>query len=198
MGMWVTSGNIARLVAKLDWKFGDVGLPKIRSNQARKDRFNGTLRLHRIARLFRVWPGGAAGSGNQSARFWYGFLRWLHTQPNAATGTGSMVADDIIDMIRDAINDGHCRAMNFMAIEGTDVRVTPIQIPAPTAADHAAFIQMVLLQTIEHGSDNEAEPPSTGQDPPGEDIPDPTAVPLGRKTAKKKAAKKKAAKKKKH
>ena len=195
MGMWVTSGNIARLIAKLDWKFGDVGLAKVRSVAARKNRFNGSLPLHKIARLFRIWPGGANGSGNQAARFWYGFLRWLHTQPNAA-GTGSTVADDIVSIIRDAINDPHCRAMNFMAIEGNDVRVTPVSIPAPTTADISAYIQMVLLQTLEHGTDDEPEPPSFGQDPPGEDIPDPVATPLKGGAAKKKAAKKKAAKKK--
>lgn len=199
MGMWVMSGNIARLVAKLGWKFGDTGLPKVRSIAARKNRFNGNLPLQRIARLFRVWPGGPAASGNQSARFWYGFLRWLHTQPNAATGTGSMVADDIIAMIRIAINDPHCRALNFVAIEGVDVRVTAISIPAPKAGDPQAFIQTVLLQTVDHGSDNEPEPSSTGQDPAGEDIPDPTASPVraaARTVGTKKAAKKKAARKK--
>lgn len=201
MGMWVTSGNIARLTAKLDWKFGDVGLPRVRGNTARKDRFNGTLQLHRIARLFRIWPGGPGASGRRSARFWYGFLRWLHTQPNGASGTGSMVADDIIAIMLDAINDVHCRAMNFVAIEGPDVRVSAVTIPAPRDGDPAAYIQVIVLQTIEHGTDNENEPPSAGQDPPAEDLPDPAVDPSTtrkrrlKKTAKKKAAKKKVSKK---
>lgn len=198
MGMWVMSGNISRLIAKLDWKFGDTGLPRVRSVTSRKNRFNGKLPLQRIARLFRIWPGGRRASGNQSARFWYGFLRWLHTQPNAATGTGSMVANDIIGMMRIAIEDVHCRALKFVAIEGADVRVSAISIPAPTIGDPQAYIRTILLQTVEHGADNEPEPSPTGQDPVAEDLPDPTASPLTAVTgtvAKKKAAKKTAAKK---
>ena len=39
MGMWVTTGNISRLLAKLDWKFGDVGLGRVRAHPARVQRF---------------------------------------------------------------------------------------------------------------------------------------------------------------
>lgn len=202
MGMWVTSGNIARLIAKLDWKFGDIGMARIRANPGRIKRFNGTLKLHQIARLFRIWPGGPNAGGAQNARYWYGFLRWLHTQPNAASNTGTKVADDIIQYMRDAIGDPSCRAMNFVAIEGSDVRVTTSVLAAPSNIDAQAYVQTILLQTIEHGTDDESPPSSGGQDPVGEDIPDPTTTALRRKHKKritKKAAKKaqkKAAKKK--
>ena len=147
--------------------------------------------------------GRADASGSQTALYWYGFLRWLHSQQNAATGN-SYVADDIIAYMSAAIGDHtNCLGIKFIAINGDDVRVTEAGLSAPTNANPNAYIQTILLQTVDHGTDFGVEPSSTGQDPPGEDVPDPSAtarVKAGyrsnKKVAKKKAAKKKAPKKK--
>ena len=70
MGMWSTTGNISRIIAKLEWKFGDVGMAKLRlpANASRLDRFDGSFQLHQLARMFRVWPGGPNASKKKHAK----------------------------------------------------------------------------------------------------------------------------------
>lgn len=177
MGLWVTTPNIQRLVAKLDWKFSDQGMTKIRANPNRVKRFTTGLKLHNIARLFRIWPGGAAAHNDPDAKKWYGFLAWLHTKQNAANTSGvSFVADDIIKFIAAELQPGsHCRAISFVAIEGPDMRVSVSSLPAPTKAvggipaDPSAYISVILLQTGDSEGGSVNEPPASGEDPPGED-----------------------------
>jgi hypothetical protein len=206
MGMWSTTGNISRIIAKLEWKFGDVGMPKIRADSTRRARFDGTAKLHEIARMFRVWPGdGPNASKKKHAKLWYGFLKWLHTQDNAANSNMTKVGDDIISLMRNyAVNDTNCRAIKFVAVEDADVRVSMAGVPAPLSTNANAFILTIILQTKAHGND-QVDEPTVPDDPPGEDVPDPDddtslrgarAVRAAAKTAKKKAAKKKVAKKK--
>lgn len=214
MGMWSTTGNTSRIIAKLEWKFGDVGMTALRrpANAIRRQRFDGTLQLHQIARMFRVWPGGPNASRRKHAKLWYGFLRWLHTQDNAANGGRTKVGDDIVDYMRDAITDpaGNCRAIKFIAIEDTDVRVGISGISAPLSGKPDAYILAILLQTQAHGGEQVDIVSVPNEDPPGEDIPDPdndtslagarAARRLARgarkRVAKKKIAKKKVARKK--
>ena len=206
MGMWSTTGNISRIIAKLEWKFGDVGMAKLRlpANASRLDRFDGSFQLHQLARMFRVWPGGPNASKKKHAKLWYGFLKWLHTQDNAANGGSTKVGDDIVKFMRDAVNDPNCRAIKFVAVEDNDVRVSIAGLPAPLSTNPDAFILTILLQTVAHGNDPVDEPSVPSDDPPGEDIPDPDddtslagarAVRAARKAARKKAARKKGAKK---
>lgn len=199
MGFWVTSQNIQRLIAKLDWKFSDARIGSIRSKPKRLARFdpNNNRNLRNIARLMRIWPGGPNESNSTDATKWYGFLAWLHTQTNASTGNATIVADDIRAAIFGGLNDPNCRAISFVAIEGTDVRInsTPIQLP-----QQPGNVLVIVLQTVGHGNDPKPDPgPTDGndsEDPSSEDLA--VAIPrLKARQAKKKSKSKKATPKKK-
>jgi hypothetical protein len=208
MGFWVTTQNIQRLVSKLDWKFSDARIDKIRNNARRLKRFDPATprNLRNVARLMRIWPGGPTESGAIEAKKWYGFLMWLHTQPNAATG--NIIADDIRGTIFDGLRDPTCKSISFVAVEGPDVRLTSSRIAL--AQPPGSFLLVIVLQTIAHGNDPQPDPGPTdgndGQDPANEDFAigsirkaKPEKPPKGRKTkptkSKKKASKKRYAKK---
>jgi hypothetical protein len=172
MGFWVSTPNIQRLIAKLDWKFSDSEIGKIRSKPKRMARFNpaNNRNLRKIARLMRIWPGASAN--NTPALKWYGFLAWLHTKQNAATG--HVVADDLRSAIFDGLMDApNCLSISFVAIQGMDIRLTTSKI-YPTAGQ-PSYILVVVLQTIDAGGVTQSDPgPNDGsdsQDDPGEDLP---------------------------
>src|SRR5689334_4606811 len=145
MGFWVTSKNIQRLLSKLEWKFGTSQIGNIRSRPKRVARFDpaNNRNLRKVARLMRIWPGGPGESATQDAKKWYGFLMWLHTQPNAAPG-GTNVADDLRRTIHDGLlDDPACKAISFVAIEGADVRLTSSKIALSPAPAH---ILVIVLQ----------------------------------------------------
>jgi hypothetical protein len=208
MGFWVTTQNIQRLVSKLDWKFSDARIDKIRNNARRLARFDpaNNRNLRNVARLMRIWPGGATESGAIEAKKWYGFLMWLHTQTNAATG--NIIANDIRRTIFDGLTDPNCKSISFVAVEGPDVRLTSSRIDL---AQPPGNLLVLVLQTIAHGNDPQPDPgPTDGndsQDPTNEDFAigsirkaRPEKPPKGRKTkpaakSKDKSKKKKASKK---
>jgi hypothetical protein len=171
MGFWVTTQNIQRLISKLGWKFGTARIDKIRTKPKRLARFDpaNNRNLRNVARLMRIWPGGPNQSATLDARKWYGFLMWLHTQTNAATGNN--VADDIRSTIFAGLNDTNCTSISFVAIEGTDVRVTSSQVPLSPPPQHYLVI---TLQTVAHGNDPKPDPgPTDGndsEDPASEDF----------------------------
>ena len=208
MGFWVTTQNIQRLVSKLDWKFSDARIDKIRNSPRRLKRFDpaNPRNLRNVARLMRIWPGGPNESGAIEAKKWYGFLMWLHTQTNAATGS-SNIADDIRRTIFDGLSDPNCKSISFVAVEGPDVRLTSSRV---ALAQPPGNLLVIVLQTIAHGNDPQPDPgPTDGND--SEDLPredfaigsireaKPGKPPKGRKTkpakSKKKASKKRYAKK---
>jgi hypothetical protein len=173
MGFWVTTQNIQRLVAKLDWKFSDDRIKLIRNNANRLARFDPNINrnLRNVARLMRIWPGGPNDSGTTDAMKWYGFLMWLHTQTNAANGGATIIADDLRSLIFNGLNDPSCKSISFLAIEGTDVRLASSQI---SLAQAPFYVLAVVLQTVAHGNDPKPDPgPTDGadsQDPPGDDL----------------------------
>lgn len=198
MGFWVSTGNIQRLIAKLDWKFSDAQIDKIRSNPVRMARFDPAQprNLRNIARLMRIWPG--SGPTTTDAMKWWGFLAWLHNQTNAATGN-TTIGPDIRSEIFNALNHRDCASISFVAVEGTDVRLTTSQI---RLAPRPAYILVVVLQTVAHGDDRQSDPgPNEGndsEDGSSEDLKNVGfAKPSQRKTgaAKKKTSKKKVVKK---
>ena len=171
MGFWVSTPNIQRLIAKLNWKFSDAQIDRIKNRPVRLNRFNpaNNRNLRKIARLMRIWPGASAN--NSDALKWYGFLAWLHQQQNAATGNS--VAQDIRAAIFAALTDpNNCVSISFVAIEGADVRLTTSTIPVGQGPE---YVLVLVLQTIDAGGVTAADPgPSDGndsQDDPGEDLP---------------------------
>ncbi len=184
MGFWVSTPNIQRLIAKLDWKFSDALIGHIRNNPNRLARFNpaNNRNLRRIARLMRIWPGASAN--NLDARKWYGFLAWLHAQQNAATGNTN-VADDIRAAIYGGLTDPNCISISFIAIQGADVRLTTSQIQPALGPN---YVLAVVLQTIDAGGVTATDPgPTDGndlEDNSGEDLP---AVGFANQKAKPKA-----------
>jgi hypothetical protein len=170
MGFWVSTPNIQRLIAKLDWKFSDAQIDQIKNDPIRLARFDpaNSRNLRRIARLMRIWPGASAN--NSDARKWYGFLAWLHTKQNAATG--NTVADDIRTAIYGGLTDPNCRSISFIAIQGADIRLTKsiIQlVPGP------GNLLVVVLQTIDAGGVTQPDPGAQdgpdSEDDPGDDLP---------------------------
>ncbi len=202
MGLWLNDRQIQKIVAKLDFKFSDSvqGINKIRSRPARRARFDaggggGARKLHKIARQTRIW-GDNGGPATPHSKRWWAFLLKLHTTANNAPGGSADCAEDIKTYIRTALDDLDCVAIKFVAVEGTDVRVTSSAIPLPL--DISKYITLIIMQTIAHDGTAEPDPGSDGEDPPGDD---PLAVVtsaagMRTKSAKKKSAKKKSAKKK--
>lgn len=171
MGFWVSTPNIQRLIAKLDWKFSDAQISRIKNNATRLKRFDPAhnRNLRNVARLMRIWPGPNAT--NAAALKWYGFLAWLHRQPNAATG--NTVALDIRAAIFGALTDpNNCVSISFVAIEGPDVRLTTSRIPV---AGGPAFLLVVVLQTVDAGGVTAPDPGPNDdgdmQDDSDEDLP---------------------------
>jgi hypothetical protein len=190
MGFWVSTPNIQRLIAKLDWKFSDAQISRIKNNAMRLKRFDPAQNrnLRNIARLMRIWPGATAT--NAAALKWYGFLAWLHQQTNAATG--NTVAQDIRAAIFAALTDPNdCVSISFVAIEGTDVRLTTSKIPV---GGGPAYLLVVVLQTVDAGGVTAPDPgPTDGgdsQDDPGDDLPAVGFAKPSPKPAKKKKSRK--------
>jgi hypothetical protein len=171
MGFWVSTPNIQRLIAKLDWKFSDAHIGRIKNDPVRLARFNpaNNRNLRKIARLMRIWPGASAN--NSDALKWYGFLAWLHQQQNAATG--NTVAQDIRAAIYAALtNPNDCVSISFVAIEGADVRLTSSTIQVGQGPE---YVLVLVLQTIDAGGVTAADPGrkdgNDSEDDPGEDLP---------------------------
>jgi hypothetical protein len=170
MGFWVSTPNIQRLIAKLDWKFSDGQINKIKNNSNKLARFDPANRrnLRNVARLMRIWPGATAN--NADAKKWYGFLTWLHQHQNAATG--HVIADDIRAAIFGGLQDSNCRSISFVAIEGSDIRLTTSQLPVTPGPDH---VLVLMLQTVDAGGVTDSDPgPRDGndsEDSSGDDLP---------------------------
>jgi hypothetical protein len=171
MGFWVSTPNIQRLIAKLDWKFSDARINNIKNNPTRLGRFNpaNNRNLRKIARLMRIWPSGSAN--NTDALKWYGFLQWLNQQQNPATG--NTVAQDIRSAIYKALIDArNCHSISFVTIQGANISLTTSEIQIDAGPD---YLLVVVLQTMDAGGVTAADPgPTDGtdsQDNPGEDLP---------------------------
>ncbi len=190
MGLWINSAGTTSITAKLDWKFSDARLKKIRSIQARLDRFNPqkVRTLRRIAYKMRMWPGGNAYS--EIAKKWYGFL--LNLERNEP-----LIHSEIRNQIWDALNDSTFASIKFVAVEGPSADFEHQDLGTGNNR-----VKLLVLTTQAHDGSLGTEPPRDRDEPSGEpsdpSSEDPPSPPPFSSTKRKKAAKKarkKAAKK---
>ena len=174
MGLLFNNAATLKICSKLNRRFSEEKLEDIRTNQARKDRFDPSKRrtLERVAYKSGLWPG--RGQAGEKAKRWYKFLFDMR----AASPT---THDAIRQALWDGINDSNVVAITFVALESPDAqyRFTPsaISVVDPANPSINKEILVMVLQTPALGAGAGAVPPRDTDEPVGEiQDPDPSGI----------------------
>jgi hypothetical protein len=113
MGALIPNGNDAEVIDRLNTVFTGRKLKKLRKHiqDNGDDVFGSGRKLHRISHRLKIFP----TSGDRPKGRWYVFLRDLIGDPNRV---------QILQAIKDAVNDPNCVGIHFWARFGDG-------IPAP-------------------------------------------------------------------